>query len=133
MLQNFWIGTDFAKFMTSLPLGNEVVKALLDKQMLNIKALEEANQHAIDAFHGVFNRQNEILHSAMAEITRVTMTGAGDQNVLAKQAAVTMNATQQTLENLRQMSELVAQASQKAQQAISATLQGALQDPHKND
>lgn len=122
MLQNFWIGTDFHRLLSSLPLGNDVVKALLETQMQNIKALEEANQHAIDAFHGLFNRQNEILHTAVEEIIRMAMTGQVDENLLAKQASVTLNATQQTLENLRQTSEMVAQASDKARQALNASL-----------
>ncbi|MGE5478735.1 MAG: hypothetical protein ACM3Q1_18945 [Bacteroidales bacterium] len=128
MLQSFWIGTDFAKLMASLPLGNEAVKVLLEKQMSNIKALEEANQHAIDAFHGVFNRQNEILHGTIEELTRLALggDGSGNTDLLARQAAITMNATQQTLQNLRQMSEQVAQASQKAQQAFSESFTGVL-------
>lgn len=131
MLQNFWVGTDFHRLLASLPLGNGAVKALLEKQMQNIKALEEANQHAIDAFHSLFNRQNEILHSAVEEITRMALSGQVDDNMLAKQASVTMNATQQTLENLRQTSEKVAQASDKARQALSATMQAPLEGLRK--
>lgn len=128
MLQSFWIGTDFAKLMSSLPLGNDAVKAMVEKQMAGFKALEEANQHAIEAFHGVFNRQNDILHGAVQELTRLAMNSNGSADVFAQQAAVTMNATQQTLQNLRQMSEMVAQASQQAQQALSGAFQGQLQN-----
>lgn len=124
MLQSFWIGTDFAKLLASLPLGNEAVKAVLVKQMANIKALEEANQHAIDAFHGVFNRQNEILHSSMEEITRLALDSGYSPETFAQQAAVAVTATQRTLENLRQMSETVAQASRQAQQALTVLPQG---------
>jgi hypothetical protein len=60
VLQNFWIGTDFAKLLSSLPVPNDGVKAMLESQARSLAALEEANQHAIDAFHAVFKRQNEI-------------------------------------------------------------------------
>lgn len=129
MLQSFWVGTDFTKLLASAPMGNEAVRALLENQMKSIKALEEANQHAIDAFHGVFNRQNEILHSAMEEITRLALDGTGGADVFAQQAAITMTATRQTLENLRRMSEMVALASQRAGLALNGSFQGHLQDP----
>lgn len=119
MLQNFWIGTDFGKLLASAPMGNEAVKALLENQMKNIKALEEANQHAIDAFHSVFNRQNEILHGTIEEITRLALEGKTGADAFAQHAAITMNATRQTLDNLSQMSEMVAQATRKATQAIN--------------
>lgn len=122
MLQSFWVGTDFQKLLAALPMGSEAVKALLEKQMQNMKALEEANQHAIDAFHSLFNRQNEILHGAVEEFTRLALNGQLDQSLFAKQATVSLNVTQQTLENLRQTSEMVAQASERARQALNAPL-----------
>lgn len=111
MLQNFWIGTDFAKLLSSLPVSNESVKTMLESQMKNLAALEEANQHAIDAFHAVFNRQNEILHAAIRESAELVST---PEATFSKQAEIARTATEHTLENLCRMSEMLADASEKA-------------------
>lgn len=111
MLQNFWIGTDFAKLLSSLPVSNESVKTILESQMKSLTALEEANQHAIDAFHAVFNRQNEILHAAIRESAELV---SSPEAALSKQAEIARTATEHTLENLRRMSEMLAAASEKA-------------------
>jgi phasin family protein len=111
VLQNFWIGTDFTKLLSSLPVSNHGVKAMLESQMKNIKALEEANQHAFDAFHAVFNRQNEILHAAIEDSAKAV---SDPQSAFSKQAEIARTATEHTLENLRKMSEMLAAASEKA-------------------
>lgn len=116
MLQNFWIGTDFANLLTSLTGGHANVQALLESQRKNLKALEQANQHAIEAFHAIFTRQNEILHAALQE-TSNAMAGLASKDAneaLARQTEIAMAATSRTLDNLREVSEMVAQASQKA-------------------
>lgn len=122
MLQNFWIGTDFAKLLSSLPVANDGVKSMLESQIKNIRALEEANQHAIEAFHAVFNRQNEILHAALAETAKVmsAMPDKGTETVFAKQMEIARTATEHTLDNLRQMSERIATASEKASRVLNA-------------
>ncbi len=121
MLQNFWIGTDFANLLHSLTGANANVQALLESQQKNIKALEEANQHAIEAFHAVFTRQNEILHSAIQETSEaLAKISSGDANdVLARQTAVAQAATERTLGNLREVSEMIVNASQKAGQVLN--------------
>ena len=122
MLQNFWIGTDFAKLLSSLPRPNDGMKSMLESQIKNIKALEEANQHAIEAFHAVFNRQNEILHAALAETAKAlsSASGEGADSVLARQMEIARTATEHTLENLRQMSDRIASASEKATRLLNA-------------
>lgn len=122
MLQNFWIGTDFVKLMSSLPMNNAGMHSILESQIKNIRALEEANQHAIEAFHAVFNRQNQILHAAL-EATAKALSSApaeGSESVLAKQVEIARTATEHTLENLRQMSDRIATASEKATQVLNA-------------
>ncbi|WP_043743531.1 TIGR01841 family phasin [Paramagnetospirillum magneticum] len=111
MLQNFWIGTDFAKLLSSLPVSNDGVKAMLESQARNLAALEEANQHAIDAFHAVFKRQNEILHAAIQESAKLV---SAPEEAFSKQAEIARTATEHTLDNLRRMSEMLAAASEKA-------------------
>ena len=122
MLQNFWIGTDFAKLLSSLPVANDGMKSMMESQIKNIKALEQANQHAIEAFHAVFNRQNEILHSALAETAKAmsAVSGEASDAVFAKQMEIARTATEHTLENLRQMSDRIASASEKASRVLNA-------------
>ena len=124
MLQNFWIGTDFAKLLSSLPVANEGMKSMLESQIKNIKALEEANQHAIEAFHAIFNRQNEILHSAMAETAKAmsSVSGESPETVFAKQMEIARTATEHTLENLRHMSDRIATASEKATRVLNSRM-----------
>lgn len=124
MLQSFWIGMDFDKLLSSLPARNDAVKAMLESQMKNFKALDEANQHAIEAFHGLFTRQSEILHRTLAEMCNAMMTlpGQGGPDAFAQQTAMARAATERTLENLRAISETVAEASQKASQVLNDRL-----------
>lgn len=112
MLQNFWIGTDFAKLLSELPASNQAVKALVDGHLKGLKALEEANQHAINAFHAAFIRQNEILHAAMRDAAAVLSAAPSD--ALSRQTEITLAAAESTLENLRRMSERMAEAAEKA-------------------
>lgn len=116
MLQNFWIGTDFAKLLSSLPVSNEAVKTMLEGRLNSLKALEEANQHAIDAFHAAFIRQNEILHAAMRDAAAAL--GAAPADALARQTEITLTAAESTLDNLRRMSERIAKAAEKATAAV---------------
>ena len=122
MLQNFWIGTDFATLLSSLPGANASVKSMMESQIKNIRALEEANQHAIEAFHAVFNRQNEILHSALAETAKAmsSVSGEASDSAFARQMEIARTATEHTLENLRQMSDRIASASEKASRVLNA-------------
>lgn len=116
MLQNFWIGTDFTKLLSSLPVSNGAVKALVDGQMRGLKALEQANQHAIDAFHAAFTRQNEILHAALRDAAAALSHTPAD--ALTRQAEISRAAAEETLENLRVMSERMAEAAEKAGAAL---------------
>ncbi|MBI3445302.1 MAG: TIGR01841 family phasin [Magnetospirillum sp.] len=132
MLQNFWIGTDFTKLLTSLPAPNEAAKALIDGQLKNIRALEAANQHAIEAFHAVFTCQNEILHASMAEIAKA-LTEAPPKDAseaLGKQRAIAMVTTERTLDSLREISEIIASASEQARDKLSHRIQEALDELH---
>lgn len=125
MLQNFWVGTDFAKLLSELPFSNDKVTALLDTQMRNIQALEQANQHAIDAFHTVFNRQNQILHAAMVETAKAIadLPGSNPDTAATRQTEIARIATEHTLENLRQMSEAIASASELATKVLNQRMQ----------
>jgi len=120
VLQNFWIGTDFAKLLSSLPVSNGGVKTMLECQMKNLRALEEANQHAIDAFHAVFARQNEILHAAIEASAKAA---SAPQSALSRQAEIARTATEHTLENLCRMSEMIAAASEKAAAVLNQRVQ----------
>ena len=81
-----------------------------------------ANQHAIEAFHAVFNRQNEILHAALAETAKAMsmVSGVTSESVMATQMEIARTATEHTLENLRQMSDRIATASEKATRILNA-------------
>lgn len=126
MLQNFWIGTDFTKLLSALPVSNEAVKALVDNQLKSLKALEEANQHAIDAFHAAFLRQNEILHAAVRDAAEALTRAPGP--ALTRQAEISRTAAEDTLENLRRMSEMIAQATEKATRIVNRRIQEHLEE-----
>lgn len=133
MLQNFWIGLDVNKLLTSLPTGNAAVRAVVESQLKNLKALDEANQHAIDAFHGLFQRQSEALHQTLAEVC-AAMTAQPDAtggDATAQQTALARTATERALANMRDISETVAQASQKAGEVINNRIQENIAELHK--
>lgn len=132
VLQNFWIGTDFTKLLSSLPTPNEAAKALIEAQLKNIHALEAANQHAIEAFHAVFACQNEILHSSMAEIAKALSEAPPKDaaEALDKQRDMALATTERTLDSLREISEIIAGASEQAREKISHRIQEGLDELH---
>ena len=133
MLQNFWVGMDVQKLLSSMPQGCDTARTMLLRHMDQLKALEQANQAAFDAFHQLFNCQNDILHSTLSEVVQLTQSNQLTPDTMAKQAELAVQLTEKTLENLRQLSETIVQSSQEASQTISDSFRQSLADLHPTD
>lgn len=90
---------------------------IMDAQRKNFEALAAANKTAVEGFQAVFTRQGEILKEIMDEtnaaLQSVNAAGKPDAQV-SQQIEQVKDAMEQTVSNMRELSEMVAKSQTEA-------------------
>lgn len=108
---------DVSKYMGDFKVPGIDVETLVSSQKKNIEAVTQANRMAYDGMQAVVKRQAEILRQTMDEVATVgkQMAEPGTpQEKAAKQAEMAKNAFERSLDNMRELSEMVAKANDEA-------------------
>ena len=113
---------DFTKIAGQFKVPNFDTEALLESQRKNIEAVTKANQVAFEGAQAVSQRQVEILQKAWDESTSAvkTLSATGKpEEQMVKQTELAKQAFEQSLANLRELTEIGAKSNSEAVEVIT--------------
>ncbi|MCB2101380.1 MAG: phasin family protein [Rhodobacterales bacterium] len=113
---------EFTKMAQQYNLPGLDLDTVIQAQRKNIEALTTANRVALEGVQAVTKRQTEILQASIAEMQDVlsSFTASGTpQDAAAKQVEVTKATFEKTLDNMRELSEMLSKSSGEAADAIN--------------
>lgn len=99
------------QMMESAPTANPFdFKTVLEAQRKNIQALTEANQCALNGWQNLAKRQAEMVTQFVQDnsgLATQSLSPAAPQETLAKQTELLKSVCEQTLQNAREITEIV--------------------------
>ena len=113
---------DFNKFAEQFAVPGVDAKALIDNQRKNIEAFSAAQQVAFEGAQAVTRRQVEILQKVMedsADAVRQMTAVDKPEDKLAKQAELLKQGFEQSLANIRELTEMGAKSNSEAAELIN--------------
>jgi phasin family protein len=119
------------KFGSDLGLPKVDVDKLVDVHLKNLDALAQTAQIASEGAKSVTIKQKEIVESAFREtlnLVRDFKPTGNPQEILAKQTELARRAFDATIENTRDLAELVKKSSDDALAVIGDRIRGSITD-----
>ncbi len=113
---------DLKKLTERFQLPGVDVGALVDWQRKDLETLAEAHRQSYEGIKAVMERRNEILRETLAQ-WQEALTQAPGQDAMAKQSEAATRGVQQAIENFRELSEMEAEARNKAWKVLQDRLQ----------
>jgi phasin family protein len=117
--------TDMSKLMAGFRLPGIDTDSLVATQRRNFEALTAANQLAVEGLQTIARRQAEIIRAGIEEATALLRDLSRNQTTeerMARQTEAAKQALDKALVNARELSELVARASNEAYDVINRRL-----------
>ncbi|MGQ0664679.1 MAG: phasin family protein [Pseudomonadota bacterium] len=122
---------DFSKLLSDFkPPGIDMDK-MISSQRRNLEALTQANQVAVEGMQAVAKRQAEIFRQVMEESSQMAkdMLAMGSpEDKAAKHTALTKDAFQRAVSNMRELAEMVAKSNTEAFDVINKRVADSLDE-----
>ncbi|UUX51256.1 TIGR01841 family phasin [Nisaea acidiphila] len=115
--ENPFFNVDFQKIMTDFKMPGIDADALMNAQQKNIEAITNANQLAAEGMQAIGKRQAELFQQAVEESQKALgdlMSQGAPEDRVAKQAEAVKKTIEQTVSNMREISEMLAKSNQEA-------------------
>jgi phasin family protein len=114
------------QMMEAAPSANPFdFKAILETQRKNMQALTEANQCAMNSWQALTRRQAEMVSEFVQDNSgraRDAIAESGAQEKLTKQAEMLKAACEQSIENTRELAEIVRKSSNEISEIVNGRL-----------
>lgn len=111
------------QMMDSVPATNPFdLKAVLEAQRKNIQALTEANQCAMAGWQNLAKRQAEMVSEFVqgnSSLATNSFSPRAPQDTIAKQAEIVKTVCEQSLQNTRELTEIVRKNAADTAEVIS--------------
>mgnify|MGYP001192485302 CR=1 FL=1 len=114
--------TDFTKVMADFKMPGVDMDNVINSQRRNIDALTQANRLAFEGMQTVMRRQQEVLQTMLAEMQgcmNELMTQSAPEEKVAKQTELLQQNFEKLLENMREMTELMAKSNNECADVLS--------------
>jgi phasin family protein len=122
---------DFTKMMADFKMPGLDMTAVGDAQRKNIEALTAANRKAFEGVQAVAKRQAEFMQEAMSELTtamqQMAVTGTPEDKA-AQQAEIAKAAFERAIENMRELSDMVAKANAETADLVTKRISESLDE-----
>ena len=108
---------DFTNIFKDFKIPGLDTEALLRTQQKNFEALNKANQVAWRGSQEVIQRQTEILRQAIEDLnvfTKEALNAGTPEEKIKKQSALIQQGVEKALNNMRELSEMVAKSNNEA-------------------
>ncbi|HEY5791003.1 MAG TPA: phasin family protein [Gammaproteobacteria bacterium] len=112
---------EWRKSLESVQVPGVDMQAVFDSQRKNVEAVTKANQIAFAGVQAVMQRQAEILQQSVEEASKLFQgfdVNADPAERLAKQTALTQEAFEKALANMKELAELASKSQAEALEAI---------------
>jgi phasin family protein len=113
---------DLKRLTEKYQLPGVDVAALVDWQRKDLEALAEANRQAFEGTKALIDRRNEILKDTLAQ-WQATVKDATSAEAVSKQAEAVKQGIEKAVANFRELSEMEAQARNKAWKVVQDRIQ----------
>ena len=114
------------QMMDSVPTSNPFdLQTVLEAQRKNIQALTEANQCAMAGWQNLAKRQAEMVSEFVQNnsgLAKQTLSTTAPQETLAKQAEIAKTVYEQSIQNTRELTEIVRKNAADTAEVISRRL-----------
>ena len=114
--------TDFTKVMADFKMPGVDMDNVINSQRRNIDALTQANRLAFEGMQTVMRRRQEVLQTMLAEMQgsmNELMTQSAPEEKVAKQTELLQQNFEKLLENMREMTELMAKSNNECADVLS--------------
>lgn len=114
---NPFLDMDFTKMLQDYKFPGVDMEKVLSSQQKNIEALTKANQVAFEGAQAIARRQSDIMRQMMEEMSKMTrdiMDTNQPQDRMTKQAEVVKAAFENSLKNMKEISEMAAKSNTEA-------------------
>lgn len=122
---------DVTKLMADMKLPGVDVDGLMASQRKNIEALTAANKLAVEGLQAVAKRQTEIFQQTMDELPKMlteVMAASSPEDRMAKQAEITKMAFEKSLENMKEIADMVSKSNTEAASVITQRFTATLEE-----
>ncbi len=126
-----FMDADITQMMAEMRMPGFDMQSMMDLQRKNIKAVNQANQTAIDCMQAVSRRQVDIMRETMTELSTAMqqmMAEGGPEDKLAKQTELTKDAFEKALAHMRELSDMVTKANHEAMEIMSERVTQSLEE-----
>ena len=122
---------DFSKAFSEFKIPGVDGDSIVESQRKNFEALAQANKIALEGMQSVFQRQGEIMNTAVQEmqqvLQQVSLEGEPQAKV-AEQAALVKTAIEKALENMKELASMAGQSNGEAFNTIHARFKDSLEE-----
>jgi len=127
---NAWPNFDVGEMLKQVQIPGVDVGKLIENQRDNIKALQEANQTAVQGWQNLMTRQTEQLREALETLqTAVSDTLKSPPAEMAqKQIEHGQKAFEKALSNMRELAEMAIKSQTEAAEVIRKRFEAGLRD-----
>jgi len=129
--KNPFLNNDFASSMSSFKSPNMDISEVFASQKKTFEAIAAANKTAVEGMQAVFKRQSEIVKSIMDEAATAAKSidpKAAPEKAAAGQIDAVKGAIEDSVANLRELSEMVAKSQTEAFEILNARLTESLEE-----
>ena len=119
---DFFKNSDFSKFFDNYQGMPFDMTSFLETQRRNMQALTEAQQCSMERFQAIAQRQSEILSQMVednASLAKQMMTEGTPEEKIAKNAKIFKSVYERTVENLKDLADMVSKSNQEATDIIN--------------
>lgn len=119
---DFFAQNDFAKIFENYKNPAFDMKSFLETQRKNIQALTQAQQLAFEAIRDIAQRQGEIMSQIVEDnssLAKELMSEGTPEEKIAKNAEIFKSIYERTVDNMKELSELVGKSSDEAARVIN--------------
>lgn len=129
--KNPFLNNDFASSMASYKSPNMDISDVFASQKKTFEAIAAANKTAVEGMQAVFKRQSEIVKGIMDEAAVAASSvdpKAAPEKAAASQIDAVKGAIEDSVSNLRELSEMVAKSQTEAFEILNARLTESLEE-----
>ncbi|MBI1272601.1 MAG: phasin family protein [Alphaproteobacteria bacterium] len=135
--KNPFFETDFSKFMdvskmmSDFKMPDMGFEAVMAAQRKNVEALAAANQLAFEGFQALARRQSEMVRETVQETSSLmndAMGSGAPEDKMTRQADLAKQTLEKSLNNIKELSELLAKANYEAVEVLSNRMREGLEE-----
>ncbi|MEM0912172.1 MAG: phasin family protein [Pseudomonadota bacterium] len=123
--------SEYAKAFSEFNIPGVDANSIAESQQKNLEALVKANQIAIEGMQSVFQRQAEIMNTAMHEMQSVfqELSSAGEpKDKIAEQTDLMKSGIEKALKNMEELASMAGKSNSEAFDVIHARFTESLEE-----